>query len=167
MSFRAELDKIASKPTSTDEEVFALYDKLPPVKVEEIFPQKWLGTGINTGHWGSPALDGMKWVGKWYRSKLDAVPLVCYNDEGKLFSNLMMKGEASLWDITFRGKTSATMVYDGSPVFDHFRKVDDNTILGVMNGKPLEGSPPVVDNGKYFFFFLERTDEFPAEFVST
>lgn len=166
MSHKSELERIISKPSTTDEEVFELYDRLPSVTVEELFPQKWIGKGINTGHWGYPWLDAVKWVGKWYRSQLDAIPLVCYNEAGKLYSNKSMKGEASLWMIAFRGKTSATMVYDGVPIFDHLRKIDDDTLLGVMNGKHFDGSPDVVDNGKYLFFVLERTKDFSAEFVS-
>ena len=46
-----------------------------------------------------------------------------------------MKGEASLWMEEFRGEVTASMVYDGAPVHDHFKKVDDNTVLGIMNGK--------------------------------
>ena len=35
----------------------------------------------------------------------------------------------------FRGELVATMVYDGQPMHDHFKKVDDNTVMGIMNGK--------------------------------
>ena len=44
------------------------------------------------------------------------------------------------------------MVYDGMPVFDHFKKVDDDTVVGVMNGK---GSL-VFDDGEHYWFGLER-----------
>ena len=53
--------------------------------------------------------------------------------------------------IEFRGKVSATMVYDNQPVFDHFRKVNDYTLMDIMNGKDI-----VFDNGEHFYFFLER-----------
>jgi hypothetical protein len=42
------------------------------------------------------------------------------------------------------------MVYDGQPVFDHFKRVDDNTLMGIMNGKKLRPS------GNFFYFLLER-----------
>lgn len=106
----------------------------------------------------------MRWFGKWFRSDLDATPLVCYNADGKLYSEKVM-GEASLWMIEFRGKLSATMVYDGAAVFDHFRKVDDNTIFGLMNGKSALGKP-LVENGRYYYFYLERIAEFPVPFVA-
>ena len=53
--------------------------------------------------------------------------------------------------VQFRGKLSSCMVYDAQPVFDHFRKVDDRTVMGIMDGKD-----QVFDNGKHFYFYLER-----------
>jgi Domain of unknown function (DUF4334) len=46
-----------------------------------------------------------------------------------------MNGEASLWLEEFRGEVTATMVYDGAPIHDHFKVVDDRTLMGIMNGK--------------------------------
>lgn len=47
----------------------------------------------------------------------------------------------------YRGKVSATMVYDQLPINDVFRKIDDNRVLGVMDLK--NASRP-------FFFVLSR-----------
>jgi len=47
----------------------------------------------------------------------------------------------------YRGKVSATMIYDYLPINDVFRKVDDNTVLGLMDFK---GMP------QPFFFVLDR-----------
>lgn len=44
------------------------------------------------------------------------------------------------------------MVYDGKPIFDHFKRVDENTLMGIMNGKP----EAVLDNGRHLYFLLER-----------
>lgn len=33
----------------------------------------------------------------------------------------------------YRGKVSATMIYNGLPINDVFRKVDENTLLGIMD----------------------------------
>ena len=46
----------------------------------------------------------------------------------------------------YRGVVSATMCYDRLPIHDAFRRVDDVTVLGVMD---LRGAPPYV-------FLLER-----------
>jgi hypothetical protein len=47
-----------------------------------------------------------------------------------------------------RGVVSATMVYDHLPINDVFRRLDDNTVLGLMDRK---GDP------QPFFFVLRRT----------
>jgi hypothetical protein len=59
-------------------------------------------------------------------------------------------GEASAWMIEFRGEVTATMVYDGAPTFDHFKKIDDRMLMGIMNGKR------VLHEGRHFYFVLER-----------
>lgn len=156
---------LKAEKTLTDEILLSFYDTLPSVSIDQALG-RWKGGDFQTGHWGNAALAKMKWYGKWYRGRLDAVPLVCYDEQNKLTSNQAMKGEASLWPIEFRGKVSTTMVYDGVPIFDHLRKIDDNTLFGIMDGKPFDGPfPDIVDKGKYYFFYLERVDSFPAEFV--
>lgn len=64
--------------------------------------------------------------------------------------NSLMKTDVSharLRMMEYRGKVSATMVYDHLPINDSFRKIDDNTVLGIMDYKSL--SQP-------FFFILKR-----------
>lgn len=56
------------------------------------------------------------------------------------------KHRARLRSIEFRGVVTAGMVYDHLPIIDFFRRVDDDTVLGVMD---LRGSTPYV-------FVLER-----------
>jgi Domain of unknown function (DUF4334) len=54
----------------------------------------------------------------------------------------------------FRGEVVGTMVYDGRPVHDHFKKIDDNAMLGIMNGKgALDLSS---GEGRFLYFYLER-----------
>lgn len=47
-----------------------------------------------------------------------------------------------------RGKVSATMIYDDLPINDIFRKVDENTLLGLMDLKGIK---------QPFFFVLKRS----------
>ncbi len=54
---------------------------------------------------------------------------------------------ARLRMIDYRGVSTATMTYDALPINDHVRKVDDDTLLGVMD---LRGLP------EPFFFVLRR-----------
>ena len=42
------------------------------------------------------------------------------------------------------------MVYDGQPILDHFKRVDDDTLMGIMNGKG------ILADGQHYYFLLER-----------
>ncbi len=56
-----------------------------------------------------------------------------------MLTNSLMKTEASqarLRMMEYRGKVSATMIYDYLPINDSFRKVDNNTVLGIMDFEP-------------------------------
>ncbi|MBE9064234.1 DUF4334 domain-containing protein [cf. Phormidesmis sp. LEGE 11477] len=66
-----------------------------------------------------------------------------------LFNPLLKteNSQARLRMMEHRGKVSATMIYDYLPIHDVFRKVDENTLLGLMDYK--ESAEP-------FFFVLER-----------
>lgn len=57
------------------------------------------------------------------------------------------RARARLRLLEHRGKVSATMIYDDLPIHDVFRKLDDVTVLGVMD---LKGMP------QPFFFQLRR-----------
>lgn len=57
------------------------------------------------------------------------------------------KSGARLRMTEYRGKSSATMVYDAKPIHDIFRRVDEDTVLGLMD---LKGSP------QPYFFLLRR-----------
>lgn len=59
------------------------------------------------------------------------------------------KGKARLRLLEHRGKVSAGMCYDQLPINDCFRRIDDNSVLGVMDQK---GGPMP------YFFILERDD---------
>ena len=57
------------------------------------------------------------------------------------------KSRARLRMTEYRGKTSATMIYDQLPINDVFRKLDDDAVLGVMDNKIMKDP---------FFFKLTR-----------
>lgn len=135
-------------------ELDEIWATLPPVSVGEVLGQ-WRGDDFATGHFLHDHLVSSRWYGKTFNSASDAKPLVCRDADGNLFSNEKLgRGEASLWMVEFRGEVTATMVYDGQPIFDHFKKVDEHTLLGVMNGK--DGSVPLYHDGKPYYFLLER-----------
>lgn len=53
---------------------------------------------------------------------------------------------ARLRKVEFRSRSSAAMIYDRQPIIDHFRRIGDGTVLGLMD---MRGVPP-------FFFLLAR-----------
>jgi Domain of unknown function (DUF4334)/GXWXG protein len=133
-----------------DAELDDFWATLRPATIDLLLGE-WAGGEFDTGHSMNGGLEKARWFGKTFHSATDVKPLVCLDDEGNKFSNIKMgKGEASLWMEEFRGETTATMVYDGQPIHDHFKVVDDNAVMGIMNGKN------VLDDGRYFYFYLER-----------
>ncbi|WP_405201822.1 DUF4334 domain-containing protein [[Kitasatospora] papulosa] len=135
-------------------ELDAVWAALPTVRVEEILGA-WRGDEFDTGHPLNGRLRKSGWYGKTFLSADDAKPLVMRGEDGGLYSDTRLgKGEASLWMVEFRGESTATMVYDGQPVLDHFKAVDDHTLMGIMNGKGVGA------DGPFFYFVLDRI---PAE----
>ena len=57
--------------------------------------------------------------------------------------------KARLRMVEARGRVSAAMIYDDLPIIDHFRRVDDATLIGMMDMRGM-GRP---------YFFLLRRDE--------
>ncbi|MFD1663436.1 DUF4334 domain-containing protein [Streptomyces caeni] len=133
-------------------ELDALWADLKTVDASSILGS-WRGFAFPTGHPVERVLTGSRWHGKRFVALDDAKPLICRAQDGGLYSDTASgRGEASLWNIEFRGEVTATMVYDGMPVFDHFKQVDDDTLMGVMNGK----AAAVSADGHLFYFGLER-----------
>ncbi|MFW0792638.1 DUF4334 domain-containing protein [Gordonia sp. CPCC 205515] len=133
-----------------DADLDAIWAGLTTLKPAELFGA-WKGGEFVTGHAANGLLEKSGWYGKTFTSRTDVQPLICRDAEGTLFSNTKLgKGEASLWSIEFRGEVTASMVYDGQPVIDHFKRVDENTVMGIMNG-----TGGVVD-GQHLYFYLER-----------
>jgi Domain of unknown function (DUF4334)/GXWXG protein len=132
----------------------AFWTTLEPASIDFMIGE-WKGGEFHTGHRSNGFMEKLNWFGKTFVSAADAKPLVCLDADGNKFSNVeAMKGEASLWLEEFRGELTASMVYDGAPVHDHFKKVDDNAVMGIMNGKGAidvsSGSP------RHLYFYLER-----------
>ncbi|AJT42457.1 DUF4334 domain-containing protein [Psychromicrobium lacuslunae] len=144
-------EQLLARGEMASAELDALWASLPTVRVDEILG-RWKGGDFGPGHPTHELLKASKWYGKTFNSAEDAKPLIRYDEDGRLFSDTeTAHGEASLWEVEFRGEVTATMVYDGWPVLDHFKRIDQRTLLGVMNGK----SNRVLFEGKLYYFFLE------------
>ena len=150
---RARFDALAAEAAPAPEALDALWTDLAPATVEGVLGS-WRGGDFATGHPASALLEKIRWHGKRFDGPLEAHPLICRGDDGELFSNTAAAGggAASLWEVGFRGETTATMVYDAMAVFDHLKVVDDDTLMGIMNGK-LE---PVFGTADPYYFWLER-----------
>ena len=60
-----------------------------------------------------------------------------------------VKSKARLREIRYRGGVTAAMIYDDLAIIDIFRKIDDTTVLGVMDLKGKMGE-------KGYFFLLTK-----------
>jgi hypothetical protein len=63
------------------------------------------------------------------------------------------RSRARLRMVAFRGRVSAAMIYDDVPIQDVFRRVDQDTVLGLMDAKGME---------RPFFFVLRRERNSPT-----
>jgi len=133
-----------------DAELDEFWATLAPATVDFMIGE-WAGGEFDTGHRANGFMKRLNWFGKTFVSATDAKPLVCLDADGNKFSNTeAMNGEASLWMEEFRGEVVASMVYDGRPVHDHFKVVDENAVMGIMNGKG------ALDGERHLYFYLER-----------
>jgi hypothetical protein len=57
---------------------------------------------------------------------------------------------ASVQTDVFAGVESAVMVYDHQPIVDHFRRIDENRVMGAMT---------ITGDERIYFFELERIQE--------
>lgn len=134
MSLTAQFEAIAARTQKTPlAELEALFDALPPVS-EEFLIGEWNGSVFNTGHEGETQLVSMNWIGKTFRGRNDVDPIVSRGPDGARVANPVM-GTASIRSVEYRGVVTATMCYDKHPIFDHFRLVNAQALLGVMDRK--------------------------------
>lgn len=147
---RDRLDALQGASAVSAADLDALWADCSPVRAADILGE-WRGSDFDTDHPVHAMLAASGWHGKRFVSVREAHPLICRDADGALFSNEELgRGLASLWDIAFRDEVTASMVYDGQPVIDHFKAVDGDTLLGVMNGKGVR------HEGQHYYFVLVR-----------
>lgn len=113
----------------------AFFDQLPEITKEEILGE-WKGGYITSGSiidWSLKDYGVWGWIGKHYHSE-DKVKALMHQFFGFEF-NIPIIGQARIREIRFRGKVSAGMIYNYLPIIDHFRRVDDTTLMGAMDLK--------------------------------
>ncbi|NVB42591.1 DUF4334 domain-containing protein [Pseudenhygromyxa sp. WMMC2535] len=124
------------------------YDTLDPIGLPFMFGA-WEGGVLATGHEGERRMRLIRWVGKTFHSVDEVDPIISRNAQGGREVNPVL-GDACLRMIEFRGVVSATMVYDKHPLFDYFRKISEDLVMGVMDHKGQ--NPPL-------FFYLRRRNK--------
>ncbi|MFE5335418.1 alcohol dehydrogenase catalytic domain-containing protein [Isoptericola sp. NPDC056573] len=128
----------------------ALWRSLPPVRTHEL-RGLWHGFGVSTEHRTQRLLTRTGWYGKLFRADDDVSPLVCETPDGTLVAEARLaRGGATLRTVEHDGVVTASMVYDGQPVIDHFTRLSDDAVLGVMTGRD------AADDGALYYFVLER-----------
>jgi len=155
VSLRERFESLRDAPSPSPADLDALWADLPVLDASDMLGA-WRGGDFATGHPAGGLLTTIGWHGKRFDSLLDGHPLICRGEDGELYSNTQYAGggHSSLWNVEFRGETTATMVYDAMAVFDHFKRVDDDTVMGIMNGK-LEAAFGTADP---YYFWLEREE---------
>jgi hypothetical protein len=164
---------------ASQKEAMALFDSLREVMPEEMLGT-WTGTELFCGHPLEGLLTTCNWYGKRFESATVVYPMLFARKNGSLFSTnparmpmsvtlnrmprpivrflfncgrFYLKSNlpgARLETANYRGKLSAAMVYTSLPVIDHFRRVDENRVLGIME-------LATDKSGLDFFFLLTRS----------
>jgi len=174
-------EQVVAAGRATTDQALKLYDGLDPVAVE-FMVGTWRGAELPTGHPMDGLLSATGWYGKQFVDAETVHPLLFFTaDRGAAFPvnpALVPVGlrlpvnrsyhrlvtmarpllgtarpAARLRATQFRGRVSATMIYDSKPIHDVFRRVDDATVLGVMD---LRGAR------RPYFFVLRRDDGMPV-----
>ncbi|MCW2784978.1 MAG: hypothetical protein JWP74_1495 [Marmoricola sp.] len=155
VTLRTRFDDLVAAPDPRPSDLDALWADLDVLDASEMLGA-WRGGDFATGHPAGALLGKVGWHGKRFDSLTEGHPLICRGEDGALYSNTKYAGGgySSLWNVGFRGEVTATMVYDAMAVFDHFKRVDMTTVMGIMNGK-LEAAFGTADR---YYFWLERDD---------
>ncbi|RNF39946.1 DUF4334 domain-containing protein [Planococcus salinus] len=139
---------------------FELFDKLEAVELESLVGT-WKGKEFYTGHPLDGVLKKLNWYGKAFHDAENVDPLLFRGLNGNIFAvdpvpfmdlRKLVKapgGKARMRMMEYRGKVSGTMIYDNLPIHDHFRKVNDSMLLGVMDWKGAKQA---------YFFVLEKVE---------
>jgi len=117
----------------------AFFDDLPAISSEAMIGE-WLGGVFPVGGLYDFLLRPKplaRWYGKRFSYEIRVDALMC-----KIFGLTVRLplGHARLRQIEYRGVVSAAMIYDRLPIIDHFRAIDDDTLMGLMETRGRRGA---------------------------
>lgn len=125
---------VAGETPASVDTLFSLFDAADAIDETAFMHGEWKGGVFNSGHPGEGQLGALGWVGKNFNDDNDVDPIVTLGARGERVANPVM-GKASLRMVVYRDLPTATMIYDKHPIFDHFRKITDDIVIGVMDRK--------------------------------
>lgn len=137
MNAESKYRELADADRVSVETMLEFCDGLPATTVAAMLGD-WEGGVFRVGHEGEAQMDAFRWVGKTFHGPNDVDPIIVRSQQsgqqsGREVSPIM--GKATLRMIEYRGVSTATMVYDKHPIFDHFRTIGDGLVLGIMDRK--------------------------------
>ncbi|KAL9008838.1 MAG: hypothetical protein Q9173_006079 [Seirophora scorigena] len=133
-------------------EVEKVFNALQPLPSREFLFGSWGGGGFDTGHEGYAGLVKARWAGKDFRGVDDVDPIMVFDERDRRVWNEDW-GRASLREMVFRGVTSTAMIYDIKPIFDHFRWVNEDLVMGAMDYPKMYGTESTL-----YFYLTRRKD---------
>lgn len=168
--------QVVAAGRATTVEALDVFDALDTVPAEFMIGT-WRGAEFPTGHPMDGLLTATGWYGKQFVDTETVHPLLFFTSDrraafpvdpaltpvglrlptNRSYHRLVAaarpligtsKPTARLRATEYRGRLSATMIYDAKPINDVFGKVDDDTVLGVMDRRA----------DRPFFFVLRRDD---------
>lgn len=113
----------------------AFFDTLPEITNDEILGE-WKGGYITSGSIIDLSLKSYGfygWIGKHFTTE-NKVKALMHQFFGLKF-NIPIIGNARIREVRFRDKVSTGMIYNHLPIIDHFRRVDESTLMGAMDLK--------------------------------
>lgn len=169
------IEELLKERKAAAEDALEIFDSLEPTTVEFMIG-RWKGFEIESNHPMDGLLSATGWYGKLFLSSEEVHPLLFYTrgrtelysvnprivpmhmklpkSEGigyliRLLKPVLRttKSTARLRIVEYRGRVTAAMCYDEKPILDHFARIDENRVMGIMD---LKGVP------QPYFFILER-----------
>lgn len=173
-----KIEEILQTRTATPNEALEVFDKLEVANIDFMLG-RWKGFDIETGHKMDGLLVPSGWYGKLFKNSEEVHPLLFYaKNKTNLYSvnpkflplkikfpksnviGIIIKlarpvlqtnhSKARLRMVEYRSKVTASMCYDEKAIIDHFAKIDENTVMGIMDQK---------GDIKPYFFILERDNQ--------
>ena len=144
------IEDILKDRKATAQEALEIFDLLEMVPVDFMIG-RWKGFEIDSNHQMDGLLAATGWYGKLFLNLEEVHPLLFYTKNlTELYSVNPRIVPMHMRMIEYRSRATATMCYDEKAILDHFAKIDENRVMGIMDLKGV---------AKPYIFILERDDD--------